>query len=476
MADFPVVSRETLMPVITPVIPLNFVYPGLSRSQIFSILWDYRKLSLTIIIFVFLLTALTVALWPRTYTATATLMVNYEVNDPLNGRELPLGQVGSYIATQVELMQTPEVLLAVVDRLHLTQNRNYSRGYRGDSGTLREWVAKKISKNLAIFQGQLGSQLIYVTYSANNPTEAAHVANAVVDVYKEQDYKRSIGPPGERAQHYAQQLDELKKKVENAQGQVTAFHQKNDLIDAGDKANIDVALLASLKQRLLEAQNARRVAEARASGNQNFNHQVLSSSLVQSLKSELATQQSRLAELTSAYTPQYPDVLALQAKIEATRRSLASALRSYSVNATADLSTARRLEQNLTLAVAKQQTKILAEDQLQGEGAKYLLELESAQTVYKRALEGYDQILFSSAGHDTNVSFISRATPPVKASKPRILTGLFLGFIAAILLGLGIPLANELLNRRVRCPDDLERHHGIPVLVEFGTQPVRNTV
>ena len=92
-------------------------------------------------------------LWPRTYTAMVTLMVNYEVNDPLNGKELPVGQVGSYIATQVELMQTPEVLLAVVDRLRLTENKDYARGYRGDSGTLREWVAKKLSKNLAIYQG-----------------------------------------------------------------------------------------------------------------------------------------------------------------------------------------------------------------------------------------------------------------------------------------------------------------------------------
>jgi len=90
--------------------------------------------------------------------------------------------VGTYIATQVELMQTPEVLFSVVARLKLTQNKDYSRGYNGDSGTLREWVAKELSKNLAIYQSQLGSQLIYVTYSANNPPEAAQVANTVAEV------------------------------------------------------------------------------------------------------------------------------------------------------------------------------------------------------------------------------------------------------------------------------------------------------
>ena len=473
MSDLPQVYRETPVSMVTPVIPLNFVYPGLSLAQILSIVWAHRNLSILIVLLVLSLTALVMTMWPRTYTASVTLMVNYEVNDPLNGKGLPVGQVGSYIATQVELMQTPEVLLAVVDRLKLTENKDYARGYRGDSGTLREWVAKELSRNLAIYQGQLGSQLIYVTYSANDPTEAAQVANNVAEVYKEQDYMRSTGPPGERAKRYAQQLNELKGKVDQAQRGVTAFHQRNGLFEEGNKTNVDMVLLATLEGRLLEAQNARRAAEARASADQSVNDQALSSTLVQSLKTQLATQESRLAQLATVYTQKHPEIRELQSQIGATRRSLASTLQSYSANASAGLSVAHRLEQNLLQAVAEQRAKVLAKGQLHDEAAKYLLELESAQAVYKRSLEGYDQIMFASGGHFTNVSFVSRATPPVRASKPKVLTGLILGCIAAAILGLGIPLGWELFNRRVRCRDDLERQHGIPVLVEFGALPMR---
>jgi uncharacterized protein involved in exopolysaccharide biosynthesis len=319
----------------------------------------------------------------------------------------------------------------------------------------------------------MGSQLIYVTYSANKPTEAAQVANTVAEVYKEQDYMRSTGPPGERATRYAEQLNELKNKVDHAQKQVTAFHHRNNLIDEGNRTNVDIVLLATLEGRLLEAQNARRVAEARASGDQSVNDEVLSSPLIQSLKTQLATQGARLAQLNTAYTPQHPDVLELQSEMQATRRSLAAALQSYSANASTGLSVAQRLEQNLLRAVMEQRAKVLAMGQLHNDAAKYILELESAQAVYKRALEGYDQIMFASAGHNTNVNVVSRATPPVKASKPKVLTGFLLGGIAAGILGLGIPLAYELFNRRVRCRDDLERHHGVPVLVEFGTLPMR---
>ena len=123
MNDYPLAPRATPMAVATPVIPLHFIHPGLSLAQMLSIVWAHRGLTILIVLLVASLTGLGLRFWPRTYTATATLMVNYEVNDPLNGKELPVGQVGSYIATQVELMQTPGVLLTVVDRLGLTQRR-----------------------------------------------------------------------------------------------------------------------------------------------------------------------------------------------------------------------------------------------------------------------------------------------------------------------------------------------------------------
>ena len=137
------------------------------------------------------------------------------------------------------------------------------------------------------------------------------------------------------------------------------------------------------------------------------------------------------------------------------------------------LKAAQTLEARLQSEVAEQRTKVLSQVRLRDEAAKYVLELESAQTVYKRALDGYDQIMFASNGRHTNVSFVTRATPPLRASKPKLLSGLLLGAIAAAVLGLGLPLLLELFNRRVRCRDDIERHHGIQVLAELGRLPMR---
>lgn len=370
--DLPVVAREMVEPLATPVIPLNFVYPGLSLAQIISILRAYRGPIVLIMLAALVATVLLMALLPKTYTASASLMVNYEVNDPSNGKEIPLGLLGGYISTQVELMQNPEVLLTVVDRLKLTKHKDYIEGYRAGNGSLREWAAKQVSKNLVIYQGQFGSQIIYVGFSAHNATEAALVANTIVDTY-----------------------------------------------------------LAMSQARSLKAQVAGRV---------------------RSLEGQLAAEEAQLARLKITLADFHPQVLELQSQIFASRQGLAAAM-------------------NGDLSVPVVAANPL---RLPQEAAKVDNAGQTAQTaaVERAAPEIATTTSAASRSQHANVSVVSRAIPPAKSVKPKMLTGLILGAMIAVALGLGIPLGYELFNRRVRCRDDLERHHGVPVLVEFGALPM----
>src|SRR5580765_5792268 len=159
-------------------------------------------------------------------------MVNFDVNDPLAGREFPTGLLGSYMSTQVELARGSEVLLPVIDRLKLTTNPDYAGGYPGNAAGLRNWVEGRMRKHLLIEQGLYGSQLIYIKYTAGNPAEAAQIANTVADVYSEQQYTRLNGPASERAKRYTEQLTELQSKVNHAQAQATSFRQRSGLVDA----------------------------------------------------------------------------------------------------------------------------------------------------------------------------------------------------------------------------------------------------
>lgn len=471
MIDRPLTRHDTEGLAAVPYLPVEFDRPGLSLAQWLAIFNAYKWWSLLIMLLVGAASVAVIALWPRTYTATATLMVNYEVNDPLKGKELPVGQIASYIATQVELMQTPELLAAVVERLGLTADPDYIRGRGTASGTLAEWVAARVARSLAIYQSQRGSQLVYVTFSGRDRELAARVANTIVDVYQEQEALRGASPPAQRALRLARQLEGLRGKVDEAQRQATDFRQRHGLVGDGSGLDAETLQLASLEESLLVARNARQTADMRADQDPSTSDQVLASVEVQALKAQLAAQEMRLAELRRLYTPAYPALRDAPRQLEDTRRALAAAVRGYGSNVADARSGARRLELELQRGVEAQRGRLLARKPLQDEAAQHALALVSAQTVYRQALESYDQIMFASAAAGANVSRVSRAAAPLRPSHPRVLLGLSIGAVAALVLGLGLPLAYEAVHRKVRTRDDLERVHGLPVLAEFGRLP-----
>jgi len=444
---------------------------GLSLTQLWSIAWAFRVQTAIIAISIIVATAAIIKLMPKTYSGTATLMVNYASNDPLIAGGLATGPVGTYISTEMELMQSAGVLLPVVDKLNLTSDKNYIDGYRPGVGSLRQWAADVVAKNLDIEQGRFGSQLIYIKASARDPVLAASIANTVADVYLEQQKQRVYGPATARAKNYANELAELKLKVGLAQDQVTAFRQQTGVTDASSQTsyNVEADLLRTLEQRYQDAQNQRRAAEVAVSAeNGPASTSVMGSTLVQTLRQQLDDQNTQLAQLRATMGPAHPKVLELQNQIEATHRSLEKEIATYSTNVTGQLAAARELEKKLAAAVEEQRNKVLGVRKLQDEGTKYTLELESAQSVYKRALDGYDQIMFASGEHYTNIDFVSRAAPVMTALKPNKPKLMLMGVLGALLVGIAAPFGYELvLNRRVRCRDDFERGFGVQVLSEF---------
>jgi polysaccharide biosynthesis transport protein len=458
-------SRLPALPELPDLLgpPSQYSPPGMSLTQILTIVRAYWRHTTIIAVSLTALIAGVLKILPKTYTATATLMVNYELNQ--DGKQFPIGEVGSYMATQIEFMKSDSVLLPVIEALHLTGDGEFTSGFSGsDSIERRLWVLKNLRANLDITQGH-GSQLLYVEAGARDPLKAARIANAVADVYLVEERRLVNEPASQRAREYTARLAELQGKVNAAQERVTQFRQRSGLSDIAGRDGAEAQTLSSLEQQLVAVQNARRTAEARSLGDQQVSADVLSSETIQTLKGEISAQEAQLAQLGATLGPRHPRRLELESHIAATRAALRREIEVYANSNNAQIVSGRELEDSLKRAVAEQRAKVLGVRLEQDEGAKLLLELESAQAVYKRALDGYDEIMFASGGKLSNVSLMTRAAPAVTPSKPKKLKLMVLGAAAALLTGLLAPLAYEIwFKRRVRCRDDVELDFGMPVL------------
>ncbi|WP_028080675.1 GumC family protein [Solimonas soli] len=465
--QLPALNVSQSVASMPPLVPLTYVHPGLSLAQLLAILRAHRRRIAVIFTAVLGLALAAALLLPRTYEADATLLVRYEVNDPLGGKEFPLGLLGGYIATQVEILQGPSVLLPVIETLGLTRQRDYTAGFKGAAQDLPSWVMERMRKRLEVRQGPAGSQLIHIQYSADSPDEAARIANAIADTYVSHQNARLTEPAAAHATRYAGQLTELRDKADAAQRALSAFRDAHTLIDVQP----EMAALDALEQRLREAEDARRVAETRARGDVQTGAAVMSSTLVQSMKTQLGLLLTRRAELRTTLGPRHPDILALDAQIAEAKRTLAAEVGGYARGAAADLDAARSLEAKLRKAVDDQRTRTLQIRELQDQAARLEIEVASAQAVYKRALDGYDQVAFASQSPYNNIGIESRASKPLRPASSRGLKLAVLGVGLGAALGVGLSLVLELLRRRVRCRDDIERDHGIPVLMEFAALP-----
>lgn len=452
---------------------------GMSIAQALAIVRAHWRVSLIIWLCVTCLAGVGIKFLPKTYVATATIIVDTGAKDPLAGQEFPVALLQSYVATQTELIQSQNVLLGVVERLNLTQDPEFAHGFRGTGvDNLKDYVQRNVAAALQVDQGR-GGQLIYISVAAKEADKAAAIANAVGQVYLEQQRRRINEPAGARAQRYSEQLGELRAKVAAAQEMVAQFRQQHGITDVetttnNDPDNVDTETQAlnSLEEHLLEAQNQRRALEAKLSGGGASQDDIQASQPVQHLQEQLSTLQAQLSQLGAVYGAHHPKVLEVQSQLAAVQKQLDEQVHQLGASATIPLERAKALEQKYSRAVDEQRAKVLQLREVQGQGAKLMLELESAQSVYKRALDGYDQIMFASADNYTNVGLVSKATPPVSPTKPKKLKLFAMALIGALGLGLAVPFARELfLDRRLRCPDDIERGFGIPVLAQLKAFP-----
>ena len=404
----------------------------MSLAQFWRILWARKLLILGATLFCLAGgLAATMLVAPR-WKAEAHVYLNLIKPDPVTGEIL--GQAArTYVATQIKLIGDYTVTGLAVDKLGWLSDPQlidqYEHRSKADTRDFRHWLAQIISDR-AKADIDDGSNILNITYTASNPDEAKAGAAAVTQAYLDTSLAFKRAEANKNADWFALQGQKVKAQLIAAQTAETDFERENGVVMQDDKIDIDSARLTALA--------ARDDATAMDTGGG-------------SLQAQLADVDAQIRQASETLGPNHPQLIALREK-----RAAITALLGQASSFNPSAAGAAR--------IARQKAEVIAN---RGKLSKLRIlqtEVDILQDQYNKTVGREADFRQQAAIADAGVSALgSPSVPqaPTFPNKPLIIAGSFgLGLVFGILVALLI----ELLDRRVRGPEDLNAALGLPVL------------
>ncbi len=456
----------------------------MNLSQFLRVLLARWKAMIFTLLGTVLVTLTVSLLLPKQYTATTSLVIDFKGMDPVLGVMLPAQLMPGYMATQVDIIQSHKVAADVVRTLKLADNATAREQWQeatDGKGTPQDWLADVLLKKLDVKPSR-ESNVVEISYTGTDPEFAAAIANAFATAYVRTNLELRVDPARQTATFFDEQIKILRSNLEQVQAKLNSTQREKGYSSADERLDVESARLAELSSQYTAAQaqaadatsRARQLADFLARGTDPASlPDVLANALVQNLKSQLASSEARLEQISSQLGANHPEVQRLKADIQQQRAKLKAEIATASTAISNSARIAERREAELRQALADQKARLMRLNQGRDEMAVLMKEVESAQRAYDTAAARFAQTNLESQTSQTNISVLTRAIPPVDVSFPRVGLNLVLAVLLGAILGVAMALMLEILDRRVRSASDVADALDVPVLGVL--QPDRRT-
>jgi chain length determinant protein EpsF len=450
----------------------------MSLHQFLLILRARHKIILSTLLVTVLLALGFSLVQPKTYKATASVLLNYKGVDPLTGLTMPGQLMPGYMATQIDIISSKNVAGRVVDALHLASSpavvQQFQEANEG-RGHVRDWLADLLLKKLDIVPSR-ESSVVEISFKGADPAFAAAVVNAFADEYQKITVQLKTDPAKKASSYFNEQTKQLRDNLEAAQARLSKYQQEKGIVSLdNNRYDMELARLNDLSSQLVAAQATAMEASSRQrmAGRGGASPDVANNPVVQSLRVSLATAESKLADTSSRYGRNHPQYQAARAEVDKLRGELHATMGSVSQSVGNNAEVLRQREAELRAAVAAQKTRVLELNRARDELGPLLKELETAQRAYDAASARFSQTRIEAQSEQSDVSVLNPAVAPTEPSGPRVLLNSLIAFLLGTVLGVGLALLLELLNRPVRSSSDIKDMLGIPVLGTIEWQQAR---
>jgi len=177
---------------------------------------------------------------------------------------------------------------------------------------------------------------------------------------------------------------------------------------------------------------------------------------------ELSTAEAELRGLLAKYTEEYRGVRELKEKIATIRDQ------TIPLYANALVDQLKTQEEDLAARIAMASRELREIPTRSQTEARLRREVEQSEFLFKSLEGSHQQARLAEASSIPDVRILDSAVAPTQPSRNTAPRLIFLGFIAGLSLGLGLAILLDLVDRRLRYPEQVSQGLGLPIL---GTIP-----
>ncbi len=312
------------------------------------------------------------------------------------------------------------------------------------------------------------SRLMDVSFESTDPQLAARVVNAHIASYIEQNFSSKYEATTRASTWLADQLTELKIKVQRAEDARIAYERQNQIWTLDDKQNITSQRLSDINKQLTDAQSERMKKESlyqfAKSGNLDAVPQIQSNLALTELLKKRSEVSSDYTDALNQYGPNFPKVQRLQAQLKDYDQSIEKEKKNILAVLESDYREAQQRESLLTEALDEQkaETNHMAEKLVEYNILKR--EAEANKTLYEGLMTKLKETAISQGLRSSNIRVVDPAMIPSTPARPAKGRNMALAFLVGLVGGIGLALLREYLDNTVKTPDDIETLARLPSL------------
>lgn len=434
---------------------------------------------------------------PKRYQSQAQVLIQRPTVPTDFVKPVASADVNGRVFTMVEQVLSPTGLEPLIRQLGLYQQQiNQGISIEALSGALRKSI--DFSPTGMSSDGTTPMSGFYVKVTMDSPEAAQQVCSAVTAMFVEDSARRRREQSEKTTQFLAQQITDAKTRLDAEDAKLAAF-QSRHIGSLPEEAQTNLNLLGGLTaeleaatQALVRAQQDKSLAESMLAQQIAARQASQSGENPDTFGQQLAALQTKLAELKSVYTDDYPDVVKTKIQIETLKKKVIESDNQTKVgaaNASGNGSieplqfTQLRAQIRVDEQTMAQKTK--EQETIQQQIRSYQERIQSSPAVaqeykeltrdHQTALDLYNDLLKKRADsvmagdlearqEGEQFQVLAAANLPNSPSSPnRQMFGLA-GFGGGLALGLGLTFLLEFRDTSVRNERDVELVVQFPVL------------